>query len=185
MKTKTKKLAKVFLLICAFLCAALVFAQFVPYWTPDQASIDTVKASYEEEKEIETGSLSILTFMALPSDYPVMEEYLGTNDYKVTDEHKAINSLASTFCVAFAVSIVAVIVIILKSDKLWVSIFPVFVGVFCLVGYLTEPLWALGSIYMVLVVLSALLTAASLVPLVIWFISIRNWFIDPKLLENK
>lgn len=185
MKTKTKKLAKLFLFVCAFLCAALIFAQFIPYWTPDQESIDKVKASYEEDKEIETGSLSVFRFMILPSDYPVIEEYLGTNDYKVTDEHKAINSLAGTFCIAFLLAAVTVVIIILKSDKLWVSVFPMVVGVMSLIGYITEPLWALGSTYIVMVILSSLLTAASLIPLAIWFLSIRQWFMDPKQLESK
>ena len=103
MKTKTKKLAKLFLIICAALCAALIISQFVPYWTPDQASIDTVKAASDTEKEIETGPLSVFEFMVLPSNYPVMEEYLGTKDFKATDEHKAINSLAGTFCIAFKI----------------------------------------------------------------------------------
>ena len=180
MKKSTKKLAKITLLICAALCAALILAQFVPYWTPDQESIDTVKASYDEEKELETGSLSIFQFMGLPSNYPVMDEYLGTNDYKPADTHKAINSLALTFCVAFLLAGVTIAVIILNIDKLWISLFPVAVGVITLLGYLTEPLWALGSIYLPLLIISGLLTAVSLVPLCIWFISIRNWFKDPK-----
>ena len=184
MKTKTKKLAKLYLIICAALCAALIISQFVPYWTPDQASIDTVKAASDTEKEIETGPLSVFEFMVLPSNYPVMEEYLGTKDFKATDEHKAINSLAGTFCIAFLLAAVTIVLIVLKSDKLWISVFPVVVGAFSLVGYLTEPLWALGSIHVVLIALSALLLVASLVPLFVWFISIRNWFLDPKLLPK-
>ena len=185
MKKTTKLISRIALFVCAALCAALVLAQFYPYWTPDQKSIDTVKASYEEEKVLETGSLSIFRFLVLPSNYPVMEEYLGTDDYKATDTDKAINSLAGTFCVAFALAAVSVAFIILKSDKLWVSAFPMVVGVISLIGYLTEPLWKLGSIYTVLVILSAALTAVSLVAVVMWIMHIVFWFMDPKKLEKK
>lgn len=184
MKKSTKNLAKITLLVCAVLCAALVLAHFVPYWTPTQEVIDSVKASYDEDKVLYTGSLSIFQFLFLPSDYPVMEEYLGTDDFKPTDPVKVINNLAGTFCVAFLLAAVYVVIYVLKSDKLWICLFPLAIGVVSFIGYLTEPMWALGSIYIVLVILSGLIAAVSIVPLVIWFISISNWFKDPKTLPQ-
>ena len=185
MKSITKTLARIFLLVSAVLCVALALAQFLPYWTPTQEAIDTVKASYEEEREVETGPVSVFSYMILPSDHPVIEEYLGTNDYKVTDEHKPINSLAGTFCIAFAVGIVAVIFIVLKNNTRWVSMFPFAVGVASLIGYLTEPLWALGKYYVVMLALSGALAVVAAVPFVIWLCSIRFWFMDPKQLQKK
>ena len=134
MKKTTKLISRIALFVCAAICVALVLAHFVPYWTPTQEAIDTVKNSYEEEKELETGSLSIFRFLVLPSSYPVMEEYLGTNDFKPKDEYKAINSLAGTFCAAFLLAAVSVVLIILKSDKLWVAAFPFAVGLMSTIG---------------------------------------------------
>lgn len=184
MKKTTKLISRIALFVCAAICAALVLAHFVPYWTPTQEAIDTVKNSYEEEKVLETGSLSVFEFMILPSSYPVMEEYLGAADFKATDEHKVINSLAGTFCVAFLLGAVSIIFIVLKSDKLWVAAFPCAVGVMSTIGYLTEPLWKLGSIYMVFLVLAIALTVVSLVAVAMWIMHIVFWFMDPKRFEK-
>ena len=185
MKKTTKNISRIALFVCAAICAALFIAHFFPYWTPSQEAIDTVKSSYEGEKALDTSSVSVLEFMALPSNYPVMEEYLGTSDFMPKDEYKAINSLAGTFCAVFLLGAVSVVFIILKSDKLWVSAFPFAVGLIGTLGYIKEPLWKLGSFYPVFLGLSAALTVVSFVAVAMWIMHIVFWFMDPKRFEKK
>lgn len=221
MKTKTKNIAKISLLVSGILCVALILMQFIPYWTPNQAAIDACsteasvmspifndfgnKATEDtegtnaateateaknEKPDIYTGSVSIFRYMFLPSSYPVISEYLDAN-YEVprgTDPstyNPRINSLAGTFCIVFLLGIVSVIFIVLKPNKLWISVFPFVVGVGGLIGYLTESTWAMGSIYIVLVLLSALLTIASAIAVGIWLYSFKFWFMDPKTLNEQ
>ena len=214
MKSNTKKLAKICLFISAVLCVALILAQFIPYWTApgpegdstdanveatteatDDANTETTKSSirgpinfntlFSEEDEViepETDPISIFEFLVLPSDHPYIEQYLGCEG----KEHpEVINSLAGTFCIVFMLGVVAIIFVFTKPNSRWISVWPFAVGVSSLIGYLTEPLWALGSVHTLLIVLSAALSAVSLIPLIIWIASVKYWFMDPKQLQNK
>lgn len=184
MKTKTKMTARICLLVCVVLCAALILAQFVPYWTPDEEAINKAAAG-AEVPPTDTGAISILQYLILPSSYPTVTEYLDT-EYKgaAADPNPTINSLAGTFSIIFLLGIVSIIFICVKPKSRWIAVWPFAVGVGSLIGYLTEPLWALGSIHIVLVILSAALVVVSAIPLVIWLSSFRYWFMDPKDLPN-
>lgn len=167
MKNSTKNIAKVLLIICAVLCAALILLQLVPYW------------EYENTETNTTETISILEYLALPSSHKSVTKFLDSSS------NEAINSLASPFCIVLLLGGVSIALIVTKLNNLWVTIFPVVVGVSSLISYLTESRWQLGSLYIVLIVLSAALTAASLFPLGVYLNSIRLWFKDPKELANK
>lgn len=167
MKTKTKMIARIFLIVCAVLCAALIVAQLLPYWT------------YENSETETTETISILGYLALPSTHEDVTELLDSS------ANEDINSLAGTFCIALLLGAVAVIFVILKPKSLWISVWPVAVGIGTLIGYLTEPRWALGSLHILLICLSAALTVASLVPFGIWINGMKYWFMDPKTLSDK
>lgn len=163
MKSSTKLLAKICLIISAVLCAALILVQFVPYWT------------YQNTAEGKEDTISIIEYMAFPSDNTDVTDYFEDN----TDSFK-INSLAGTFCIVFLLGIASIVFLVIKPNSRWISVWPTAVGLGSLIGYLTEPLWQLGSYYTVLVVLSAILTVAALIPFILWVTSVRYWFIDPK-----
>ena len=162
MKTKSKKITRVLLIVCAALVVALALAQFVPYWT------------YENAETASTDTISIFEYLILPTSHTDVTSALdaGTNE--------AINSLAGTFCIIYLLGLVTVIFVIIKPTSLWICVWPLATGVGSLIGYLTEPRWQMGSIYIVLVILSALLTLASIYPLITWIKYIRYWFMDPK-----
>ena len=213
MKSNTKKLAKICLFISAVLCIALILAQFIPYWTAPGPVADSTEATadttgdaieeattetkkpirgpinfdtlFGEEEEViepETDPISIFEFLILPGDHPYIEQYLGCE----SKEHpEVINSLASTFCIVFMLGIVAIVFVFTKPNSRWISVWPFAVGAGSLIGYLTEPLWALGSVHILLIALSAALTAVSLIPLIIWITSVKYWFMDPKQLQEK
>lgn len=162
MKTKTKTLARIFLIVCAALCAALIVAQLLPYWSYENSETDT------------TESISILGYLSLPTQHKDVTKALDTS------AKEDINSVAGTFCIALLLGAVSVIFVILKPKSLWISVWPLVVGVGTLIGYLTEPRWAMGSLYAVLVALSAAITVVSLVPFVIWISGMKYWFMDPK-----
>ena len=96
-----------------------------------------------------------------------------------------INSLAGTFCIVFMLGIVAIVFIFVKPNSRWISVWPFAVGAGSLIGYLTEPRWAWGSVHILLIALSAALTIVSLIPLIIWVSSVKYWFMDPKQLQDK
>lgn len=163
MKKSTKKIAKTFLLITAALCVALILMQLVPYWT------------YQNTKTESEDTISILEYLALPFSHPDVTKMLDSSKPAV------INSLAGTFCIALLLGVVSIVVSIVKSNTRWASVFPVVVGVGTLIGYLTEPRWALGgSMHIVLIIISAALTICALVPFCIGLYSIKYWFMDPK-----
>lgn len=162
MKSTTKKLARLSLFVCAALCAALMLAQLIPYWT------------YNNTETASSDTVSILEYLALPGTQEDVTDYLDAGS------NEAINSLAGTFCIVFLLGAVAIVFVCTKPNSLWISVWPLIVGAGGLIGYLTEPRWQSGSLYIVLVILSGLLTAVSIVPTVVWGISIRNWFLDPK-----
>ena len=137
----------------------------------------------DEPIEPETDPISIFEFLILPEDHPYIQKYLGCNG-KTNPE--VINSLAGTFCIVFLLGAVSIAFVVLKPEKLWISVFPTFVGIGSLIGYLTEPVWAMGNgaIHITLIALSALLTVSSLVALGIWLYSFKFWFMDPKKLNN-
>lgn len=166
MKSTTKKLAKISLFVCAALCAALILAQFMPYWT------------YDNSKTASSDTVSILEYLALPDTQKDVTSYLDSGSAE------AINSLAGTFCIAFLLGAVSIVLVCTNPNSLWISVFPLVVGIGGLIGYLAEPRWQSGSIYIVLVILCGLLTVISIIPTVIWGISIRNWFLDPKDLKK-
>lgn len=168
MKKSTKMLAKICLIISAVLCAALILAQFVPYWT------------YQNTEEGKEDTISIIEYMAFPTVKTDVTDYFEDN----TDNFN-INSLAGTFCFVFMLGIVSIVFVVIKPNSRWISVWPTAVGLGSLIGYLTDPLWQLGSFYTVLVVLSALLTVAALISLIIWVASMRYWFMDPKELAKK
>lgn len=159
-------MAKIFLFICAALCAALVLAQFVPYWT------------YENSETASSDTISILEYLALPGEHKDVTKTLDAG------ANEAINSLAGTFCIVFLLGIVSIAFILVKPNSLWVSVWPLVVGVGGLIGYLTEPRWQGGSIHIVLIILCAALILVTLVPFVLWFINMKYWFMDPKDLPN-
>ena len=137
----------------------------------------------DEPLEPETDPISIFNFLILPEDHPYIARHLGAQS-KVHPE--VINSLAGTFCIVLLLGAVSIALIVLKPNKLWVSAFPVFVGISSLIGYLTEPVWAMGTpaIHVILIALSAALSISSLVACGIWLYSFKFWFMDPKKLEN-
>lgn len=162
MKTSTKKIAKVLLFASAILCALLIIMQLVPYWTYNNTETNT------------TDSISILEYLVLPSAHPDVTAYLNSSS------NEAINSLAGTFCFIFLLGAVSIVIVLVKSNSRWISLFPLTVGAGSLIGFLTDPAWNTGSIYVVLVVASALLTLCSLIVAVIWVHSFKYWFMDPK-----
>lgn len=137
----------------------------------------------DEPLEPETDPISIFNFLILPEDHPYIARHLGAQS---KTHPEVINSLAGTFCIVLLLGAVSIALIVLKPNKLWVSAFPVFVGIASLIGYLTEPVWAMGNpgIHAVLIALSAALSVSSLVACGIWLYSFKFWFMDPKKLEN-
>lgn len=166
MKSSTRNIAKILLIVCAVLCAALIVCQLVPYW------------EYQNAETGATESISIFEYLGLPSAHKDVTKLLDSG------AKEAINSLATTFCFVL-LGAVSIAFTILKLNTLWVSVFPTVVGIGSLIGYLTEPRWQMGSIYIVLVVLSAALTVAALISFAICLYSIKYWFKDPKQLANK
>ena len=164
MKNKTKLLARIFLIVCAALCAALIVAQLLPHW------------SYVNSETNETETISILEYLALPSAHKDVTKAIDTS------AKEDINSVAGTFCSALLLGAAAIVFIITNPKALWVSVWPLAVGVGTMIGYLTEPRWA-GSMYLVLLILSIALTAVALVPFCLWVYSIKFWFVDPKTLS--
>lgn len=132
--------------------------------------------------EPETDPISIFSFLVLNEDHPYIARYLGA---ETEANPEVINSLAGTFCIVMLLGFVAIVFVFLKSDKLWISVWPVVVGVGSLFGYLTQPVWAKGSLHIVLIAISAALTVAALIPFAIWLYSFKFWFMDPKKLEQK
>jgi len=162
MKSSTKKLVRILLLACVVLGAALILLQLVPYWT------------YENSETSTTDTISILEYTVLPSAHPDVTKLLNTNT------NEAINSVAGTFCIVFMLGIASIVFIIVKSSSLWVSLFPAAVGIGSLIGYLTDPVWQLGSIFIPLIIVSALLALCGLIAAAIWVHSFKYWFMDPK-----
>ena len=136
----------------------------------------------DEVIDPELDPISIFNFLILPNDHPYIEQYLKADG---KNNAPTINSLAGTFCIVLLLGAVSIALVITKSDKRWISVFPTVVGVGSLIGYLTEPVWAMGSLHTLLIALSAALTAVSLIPFFIWIFSVRFWFMDPKKLNNK
>lgn len=165
MKTKTKTTARIFLIVCAVLCAALIVVQLLPYWSYENSETDT------------TDTISILEYLALPSEHKDVTKAIDTS------AKEDINSVAGTFCIALLLGAVVIIFVILKPQSMWISVWPLVVGIGTLIGYLSEPRWALGSLYIVLVALSAAITVVALVPFIIWIYGMRYWFMDPKTLS--
>ena len=145
-------------------------------------NFNTLFTEEDEAIEPETDPISIFEFLVLPGDHPYIEQYLGC---EAKEHPEVINSLASTFCIVFMLGIVAIVFVFTKPNSRWISVWPFVVGAGSLIGYLTEPLWALGSVHILLIALSAALTAVSLIPLIIWITSIKYWFMDPKQLQEK
>lgn len=166
MKTKTKLTARIFLIVCAALCAALIVAQLLPYWSYENSETDTVE------------TISILEYLGLPSAHKDVTKAIDTS------AKEDINSVAGTFCIALLLGAVAIVFVIVKPKSLWISVWPLLVGAGSLIGYLTEPRWALGNLHMVLVALSAAITACAVVPFAMWIYSIKFWFVDPKTLTE-
>ena len=165
MKTKTKTTARIFLIVCAVLCAALIVVQLLPYWSYENSETDT------------TDTISILEYLALPSEHKDVTKAIDTS------AKEDINSVAGTFCIALLLGAVVIIFVILKPRSMWISVWPLVVGIGTLIGYLSEPRWALGSLHIVLIALSAAITVAALVPFIIWIYGMRYWFMDPKTLS--
>lgn len=168
MKTKTKKTAQIFLILCAVLCAALIVVQLFPYWTYTNSQTEAAE------------SISILEYLALPSQHKDVTKAIDTSN------KEDINSVAGTFCIALLLGVVSIIFVIVKPNSRWISVWPLTVGIGCLIGYLTEPRWALGgSLYYVLIGLSAAIVVAAAVPFAIWIYSFKYWFMDPKTLVQE
>lgn len=162
MKRSTKNFAKICLFICAILCAVLIVLQLFPSWT------------YQNTETNSTDTISILEYTVLPSAHPDVTKYLNTSS------NEAINSVAGTFCIVFMLGITSIVFFFVKPNALWTCLFPLAIGGFATVGYLTDPAYQLGSLNTVLIILSALLTVFALIATVIWVHSFKYWFMDPK-----
>ena len=167
MKRSTRNLTKVLLIVCAVFCAALILLQLAPYWEYENAETNT------------TETISVFEYLALPSAHKPVTKVLGSGTNEV------INSLATPFSIVLLLGGVSIMLIILKLNSLWVSVFPFVVGVGTLISYLTEPRWQLGGLYVVFVALSAALAVVATVCFSISLYSIKYWFKDPKQLANK
>ena len=167
MKNSTKNIAKVLLIICAVLCAALIVIQLAPYW------------EYENTETNTTETISILEYLALPSAHKPVTKMLGAGT------NAAINSLATPFSIILFLGGASIVLIILNLNNLWVTIFPFAVGVGSLICYLTESRWQLGSHYIYILVLSAALAVVGTAAFAINLYSIKYWFADPKKLAKK
>ena len=168
MKKTLKTTSKICLIVSAVICAALILLQLVPNWT------------YQNTETKSEETISILEYFAFTYDRPDVTNYFKSNIKQFN-----INDLASTFAITFFLGIASIILVVLKSDKLWISVFPFVVGCSSLIGLLTNPLWKLGNMYIISVILSAVLAICSMIAVVIWFVDIRNCFIDPKKLASK
>ena len=174
MKSSTKMLAKICLIVSAVLCVALIAAQFLPHWH---------YTSFNEAMEEVPETTSIIKYMAFTYEEDDVTDYLKSQ-FKSPKDFK-INSLASTFCIVVLLGIVSIAFVAVKPNSRWISVFPFAVGIGSFLGYLTEPLWKLGDSYTILLVLSAALAVVAMIPFVIWVASARFWFMDPKKLANK
>lgn len=165
---RIKTISKVCLIICAVLCFALMITQFLPNWTYEDAETGTVETD------------STFDYMAYTYNSYSLTDYMKENSKDFN-----INSLAGTFCIAFLLSATSIYFIISKINSGWITVFPFATGLGSLIGYLTEPLWKLGAAYIPQVALSAALTVAAFIPLVLWILKVRFWFMDPKDVSSK
>lgn len=65
---------------------------------------------------------------------------------------------------------------IIKSDKTWVSLFPLFFGVVAIYGYLTQPIFQAGALWQLHLGIGIAVLVVSLLPNITSVLNIINWF---------
>ncbi|MBR5529438.1 MAG: hypothetical protein IKU57_03075 [Oscillospiraceae bacterium] len=186
MKKRENKTTKIFNITLAVLMVAFMVVMFV-------MPFKTYEALRNWDPVYETGTREIVTvslgeYVWFPRDYADMYqgeewetkkapngELLGNlvdddgNDF-FQSQIVEMPFMATLMCAA------GLLFCLWKNEQKWCALFPALAGGFMLFGLLTSYILKAGESWLVLVITAAVLLAASIWPLIRWFVDIYKWF---------
>lgn len=145
MKNKAKQI-KVCNIVCALLILALLVCQVMPFWS------------------IEDHTSSIQGYVWFPSDHNALTNHFSA---EVSADY-VINDIILMPIVVLAAGVLGVFFCFSKSDRVWTALFPLLCGLFGVYGYLAKPVFQMGSLWQLHLVLCIAMTAAAVVSLVLY-----------------
>ncbi|MGN0803667.1 MAG: hypothetical protein ACI4MF_13830 [Candidatus Faecivicinus sp.] len=135
-------------ILCAIIMLALLVLQFVPFWHYGEAG---------EE------SASMNGYIWFPMDYGDLESYFAETTGKPFD----VNSILAMPILHLVLGAAGIVLCVLKRDQVWVSLFPVAVGGVGVWGFLSKPVYRLGSTWQLQLALCVVMLAIGLISLVL------------------
>lgn len=151
MKTKTVRICN---LLCALLMLALVLCQFLPFWSAngDTASLQGYTWWPDDHKEVTNWFKS-----AVSPDFRANDVVIPTILMLV------FGCLGSVFC-------------LLQTKSCWVGFLPLICGGAGIWGYLTNPAYQMGSLWVGHLILAIAITALSIPMLIACVKTVISWF---------
>lgn len=146
-----KNYSRIFNYICAVLMLVLLITQFLPFWS----------CNCEKGCEGVANDLSISDYVWFPEDHVKGV----TKEFKQLIHKFELNDLVLTPVLILVCSTLGIFFCITKAKKPAVGVFPFIAGLAGTVGYLTNPVLQAGQNWVIHLVASILVLAASLVVL--------------------
>ena len=138
---KINKAAKFCCVLCAILMLTVLILQYIPYWT------------YSD------GSASIADYVWWPEHHKALTKEFR-NDF---GRDYAVQQIVLMPVTILVTTILGVVVCVLKPGKIGAFILPLITGAMGLYGFLTVPVFSLGSTYIVQIVASAVLLVVAII----------------------
>jgi len=197
----TKK-NNIFVRICNIACVFAMIAMFavmcLPQW--DYTAIDVKKVPYVNEKTGKTtrkeikveraanASIMGVTWLTYEHDDltdgmldEAFEQFRAAGGKrKFFEEGKVLNKIVLMPFVVTLLGVCTLIFCLWKMKATWTCLFPTVASAYAVLALLTEPMYAQGQNYMIVLIVSCAALAVSLVLFVQWAISVARWFVGKK-----
>ena len=162
---KSERVIRIVNIACAVLMLALIVCQFLPFWTTN----DGASASVQQ-----------MCWFPTRDNQKVVQKYfqqeLGKDVYGMTAQNRSINELVVPALGVLCFGLLGIYFCVKKPNKPINGIWALACGLFCVIGYLIIPPYALGAGWLIHVALGGVISALSIVLMVYWVIDVIHWF---------
>ena len=143
-------------ILCVVLMLALVACHFLPFWTaPNKEGVET--------------TYSVWQYVGFPTDNKSV-----TKTFENAIPEFDINDMVLMPSAAILLAAVAVVFVFKNSEEVWLALFPALVGALGIHAYLALPVYQMGNMWILPLIVSALMFAGAVAAIVFWFLDNRK-----------
>lgn len=133
-------------IVCVLLMLALVACHFMPFWTVDGQDY------------------TVWEYVGFPLDNKGV-----TKAFEAAIPDFDLNDMVLMPSAAILLAVVAVVFIFKNSEEFWFSLFPALVGVLGVHAYLALPVYQMGNMWFLPLIVSILMVVSAVLAMVFWF----------------